>query len=192
MTKQHSHGIESTAQVAGHPLHPMLVPFPIASIALAFIADLVYLSTLDPFWARGAFWLLAIGLVTGLLAALAGLADFTTIRPVRRLNAAWAHLAGNAGVIGLVIINLYLRWADPAAGVTGGGLVLSIITVLILMVTGWLGGSLVYSYHLGAMDTPSAGEELTSAAQAGAHSNPGPAHSSNPGPDPGPRRQDGD
>lgn len=170
MTKQHSHGIESTAQVAGHPLHPMLVPFPIASVALALIADLVYLGTFDAFWARGAFWLLVIALVTGLLAALVGLTDFATIRPVRRLNAAWAHLAGNALVIALVIINLYLRWADPAAGVADGGLVLSIITVLILLVTGWLGGSLVYGYHLGAMDTPSAGEEVQPRAQAGVHS----------------------
>lgn len=176
MAKRHSHGIESTAQVAGHPLHPMLVPFPIASIALALVADLIYLGTLDPFWARGAFWLLVIGLVTGLIAALAGLADFTTIRPVRRLNAAWAHLIGNAGVIGLVIINLYLRWGEPAAGITGGGLLLSIITVLILLVTGWLGGSLVYGYHLGAMDTPSAGEGgEVQTTHAGAHSrNPGP------------------
>ncbi|MCL4768500.1 MAG: DUF2231 domain-containing protein [Hyphomicrobiaceae bacterium] len=165
MTKQHTHGIESTAQFAGHPVHPMLVPFPIVSIVLALVADLAFLGTLDPFWARGAFWLLAVGLITGIAAAVAGLTDFLTIRPVRRVNAAWAHLLGNAGVVGLVIINLLLRWDDPAAGITGGGLVLSIITVLILLVTGWLGGSLVYSYHLGAMDSPSAGEENRPAAR---------------------------
>lgn len=159
MAKQHTHGIESTAQVAGHPLHPMLVAFPIASLVLAFIADLAYLGTNDTFWARGAFWLLLIGLITGLLAAAAGLTDFATIRPARRLNAAWVHVLGNAGVIGLVIINLIIRWNDPAAGVINGGLVLSIITVIVLLVTGWLGNSLAYEYHLGAMDTPAAGEE---------------------------------
>lgn len=159
MAKQHTHGIESTAQVAGHPLHPMLVAFPIASLVLAFIADLAYLGTTDSFWARGVYWLLVIGLITGLLAAVAGLTDFITIRPVRRLNAAWVHLLGNAGVLGLVIINLLIRWNDPVAGVTNGGLVLSTITVLLLLVTGWLGNSLAYSYHLGAMDTPAAGEE---------------------------------
>jgi uncharacterized membrane protein len=73
MTKQHAHGIESTAQVAGHPLHPMLVPFPIASIALALLADLIYLGTLNPFWAQGSYWLLVIGLITGLIAGVAGL-----------------------------------------------------------------------------------------------------------------------
>ncbi len=159
MAKQHSHGIESTARLAGHPLHPMLVAFPIASVVLALVADIAYLSTLDPFWARGAFWLLVIAFISGLLAAMAGLTDFLTIRPVRRLNAAWAHVFGNAGALVLVFINLAVRWGDPAAGVASGGLVLSIVTVLVLLVTGWLGGSLVYAYHLGAMDTPSAGEE---------------------------------
>lgn len=174
MTKQHAHGIESTAQVAGHPLHPMLVPFPIASIVLALVADLIYLGTLAPFWAQGSYWLLVIGLVTGLIAGLAGLTDFLTTEPIRRLNAAWAHAIGNAGVIALVIINLYLRWADPVAGITNGGFVLSIITVALLLVTGWLGGTLVYAYHLGAMDSPPAGEEPRHAAHAGVHaSNPG-------------------
>ena len=75
MAKQHSHGIESTAQIAGHPLHPMLVAFPITSLVLAFIADLAYLGTTDPFWARGAFWLLVIGLISGLLASPVTIAD---------------------------------------------------------------------------------------------------------------------
>lgn len=165
MAKQHTHGIESTAQIAGHPVHPMLVVFPIASIVLAFLADLAYLGTTDPFWARGAFWLLAIGLITGLLAAVAGLTDFTTIPSVRRLNTAWMHFLGNAAVMVLVIINLFLRWDDPVAGITSGGLAISIVTVLLLLVTGWLGGSLVYSYHLGAMDSPSADEATKSAAE---------------------------
>ena len=174
MTKQHAHGIESTAQVAGHPLHPMLVPFPIASIALALLADLIYLGTLNPFWAQGSYWLLVIGLITGLIAGVAGLTDFLTSQPIRRLNEAWIHAIGNAGVIVLVLINLYVRWADPVAGVTSGGLVLSIITVALLLVTGWLGGTLVYAYHLGAMDSPPAGEEPRHAAHAGVHaSNPG-------------------
>ena len=164
MAKQHAHGIESTAQIAGHPLHPMLVAFPIASIVLAFLSDLAYVSTTDPFWARASFWLLAVGLITGLVAAGAGLADFTTIRSIRRLGAGWVHLLGNAGVIGLVIINLAMRWNNPAAGITNGGLVISIITVLVLIVTGWLGNTLAYSYHLGAMDTPSA-DEATRAAE---------------------------
>jgi len=67
---------KSTAQILGHPLHPMLVAFPIAFFVGTFVSDLVYLVRGDVFWARVSFWLLAAGLAMGALAALAGFTDF--------------------------------------------------------------------------------------------------------------------
>ncbi|MBX6368656.1 MAG: hypothetical protein IRZ04_11785, partial [Rhodospirillales bacterium] len=62
----------SRAAIAGHPIHPMLVPFPIAFLVGALVVDLAFASTGDPFWARAGFWLLLAGIVTGAAAAVFG------------------------------------------------------------------------------------------------------------------------
>lgn len=85
----------STAKIAGHPLHPMIIPFPIVFFVSAFAVDLVYLSQGDPVWALAAMWLLGAGLVTAALAALAGLTDFFGDRQIRALRPAWMHMIGN-------------------------------------------------------------------------------------------------
>lgn len=83
MARFHRHGVESTAAIASHPLHHMLVPFPIASLAGVPVTDLVFRSTGNAFWAEASFWLLLAGIVTALVAAVPGLMDFFNIRPVR-------------------------------------------------------------------------------------------------------------
>lgn len=69
-------GVATTARLAGHPMHPMLIPFPIALPVSTFASDLAYWATADTFWARASFWLLAAALIMGAAAAIAGLADF--------------------------------------------------------------------------------------------------------------------
>ena len=54
---------KSTASIAGHPVHPMLIPFPIAFFVFAFLCDLAFWGTADAFWATAALWLLGVGLV---------------------------------------------------------------------------------------------------------------------------------
>jgi uncharacterized membrane protein len=81
--------------------------------------------------------------------------DFSTMDRVRSLTSAWLHAGGNVVAMGLAIINLSLRWSDPVAGVQGWGLTLSILTVALLGVTGWLGGELSYRHRVGAMNTES-------------------------------------
>jgi uncharacterized membrane protein len=142
-------GVPSTASIMGHPIHPMLVPFPIAFLVGAFVSDLAFWGTADPFWARASMWLVGAGLVMGALAALAGLTDFLTIERVRSLSAAWMHFLGNAAALLLSLWNLLHRLGDPAAGVVPGGLVLSLVVVAILLVTGWLGGELAYRHRIG-------------------------------------------
>ena len=149
MAHEHREGVESTAAIAGHPIHPMLIPFPISFLVGALVTDLVYWSTDSSFWAQASFWLIAAGLATGLLAAIFGLTDFLTIKRVREHSAGWIHFLGNATVLVLALINLLLRWADPAAAIVPGGLVLSAIIGLILIVTGWYGGELSYRHKVG-------------------------------------------
>jgi len=139
----------STMQLLGHPIHPMLVPFPIAFFIGAFLADLAWLKTEDAFWATAACWLLAAGLVGAALAALAGLTDFIGDGRIRSLGAAWAHMLGNFTVVIIELVNLCLRLNDPAAALPSPGAYLSGAAFLLLGATGWLGGELVFRHRVG-------------------------------------------
>jgi uncharacterized membrane protein len=152
-------GIASTARIAGHPIHPMLVPFPIAFLIGAPLADLTFWNTRDPFWAAAGAWLVGAGVAGGALAALAGLTDFLGSRRVRALRVAWIHFLGNATAILLAILNLYLRTSAPSAAeaVLPWGLALSAAVVAILAVTGWLGWELVYRHGVGIAADEGAG-----------------------------------
>jgi Predicted membrane protein (DUF2231) len=66
---------KSTAQIAGHPIHPMLIPFPIACFVLTLISDLAFWKTSNDFWANASLWMLGIGLIMAALAAVVGLID---------------------------------------------------------------------------------------------------------------------
>src|SRR3954454_3206758 len=66
----------STASIAGHPLHPMLIPFPIAFFVSTLVCDLVFWGTRSDIWSIAALWLLGAGLIMAALAAVAGLTDF--------------------------------------------------------------------------------------------------------------------
>jgi uncharacterized membrane protein len=153
--------VKSTASIAGHPIHPMLVPLPIGFLVGALLSDLGYTSTTDPFWAEASRWLLLGGIVTGVLAALFGLIDFLTISYVRSRTAAWIHFLGNATAIVLSLINLLSRPSGPQANVPNGGLILSLVVVLIFLVTGWLGGELSYRYRIGVIPRVEAAGERT-------------------------------
>ena len=80
--------VPSTAAVRGHPIHPMIVPFPIAFLVGAFVTDIVYVATDEPFWALCSFWLLVAGIAMALVAAIFGFADFFGDRRVRNLGVA--------------------------------------------------------------------------------------------------------
>ena len=143
---------KSTAKIGDHPIHPMLIPFPIVFFVSTFVADLVFLSTDDPGWARASVWLLGAGLGTALLAALAGFIDFFGDRRVQKIGDAWQHMLGNLAVVALQAVNLFLRYDDPAATIAPTGVVLSGVVVLLLLFNGWKGWNLVYRHHVGVAD----------------------------------------
>ena len=121
-------------------------------IAHALVTDLVYWSATTEFWACVSFWLIAAGLVMGVLAAVLGLVDFLTIERARAYAAGWLHLGANAAALLLSAINLWLRWDDPLAAVMPWGLVLSAIVALLLAIAGWYGGELAYRHKVGVID----------------------------------------
>jgi uncharacterized membrane protein len=142
----------STAQIVGHPLHPMLIPFPIAFFVGTFLCDLVFWSNGDEFWFRATLWLLLAGLVMAALAAVAGLVDLFGDTRIRNLNDAWLHAGGNVVVVLIELYNLYTRYAGGPPAVLPVGLVLSLIVVLILLFTGWKGWEMVYRHRVGVSD----------------------------------------
>ncbi len=141
--------VRSTAQIKGHPIHPMLVPIPIVCFIGALLTDITYLVSQEITWADFSDWLLTVGLIFGVLAAIAGLTDFLGNRLVRAQAPAWPHLIGNAVVLVLAFFNALIHTRDAWTSVWPVGLILSIVTVLILPVTGWLGWAMVYRHRVG-------------------------------------------
>jgi uncharacterized membrane protein len=143
--------LSPTAQIAGHPIHPMLVPFPIVCFVGTLITDIAYYATVNMIWADFSAWLVTIGLIMGLLAAIAGLADFLGNRLIRAQAPAWPHMLGNVLVMVLATFNVLVHSRDAWTSVVPTGLILSAVVVLILPVTGWLGWSMVYRHRVGVV-----------------------------------------
>jgi uncharacterized membrane protein len=133
----------------GHPIHPMLVPFPIAFFIGAFLSDLAYLKLANPFWAEASAWLIGAGIVGALLAAIAGFTDFIGEPRIRALSDAWLHMGGNLLVVLIEAANLWLRCGAPAAALPSPGVYLSGAAFLLLGFTGWKGGELVFRRGVG-------------------------------------------
>ena len=136
----------STARIAGHPLHPMLVPIPIACFIATLLTDIAYWQTAEVQWAVMSSWLLTLGLIGAGLAAVAGLIDFLGEGRIRALGAAWIHVIGNVIAVVLSLFNVFVHSRDGWTSVVPTGLVLSLIVVLILVVTGWNGWAMVYRH----------------------------------------------
>jgi uncharacterized membrane protein len=136
----------STARIAKHPIHPILVPFPIVCFVGTLLTDLTYWGTADMVWADFSAWLVTVGVITGWLAALAGLIDFLGDRRIREQVPAWPHAIGNAVALVLASLNMMVHTRDAWTSVVPWGLVLSAAVVLILLFTGWMGWSMVYRH----------------------------------------------
>lgn len=143
--------LRPTARVAKHPIHPMLVPIPIVCFIGALVTDIAYALTAEMMYADFSAWLLLVGFVFGVLAAIAGLIDFLGNRLIRQQTPAWPHLIGNLAVLVLAFFNNLIHTRDAWTSVMPVGLILSIVTVIILPVTGWLGWEMVYRHGAGAV-----------------------------------------
>lgn len=140
----------SSIAIGGHPLHPMLITFPIAFLTGGLACDLAFWWTGDPFWARAAVWIIGTGLGMGSLAALAGTLDFLLIKEIRRHVTSWSHFLTAIMLLALAAANWWLRIDDPAAEVLPWGLFLSVVSAVALSVAGWLGGKLVFEHRIGS------------------------------------------
>ena len=141
----------STAKIADHPIHPMLIPFPIVCFVGTLVTDIVYSRNLDPGWATASHWLLGIGLVMAALAAATGLTDYLGDQQLRGLGDALKHMLANVTAVVLEVVNFVLRLNNDDF-IASTGVWISAVVVLILLYSGWKGGDLVYRHGVGVHD----------------------------------------
>lgn len=147
-------GIPSKAAIQGHPVHPILVTMPIAMLVMAFVSDWVHTYTYDRFWSRASRYLLAGGLLTGMASAVVGFVDFFAIGRVRAVKDGWIHMIGNAVALLLTWFNWRMRHSDDKH-VPPTGRTLSTVVALLLGLTGWFGGQLIYQHKVAVNETDS-------------------------------------
>lgn len=144
--------MESRAKLLGHPVHPMLVVFPLGLLATATIFDVIFWFSGAPGWATASFHMIIAGIVGGLLAAIFGLVDYLGIPSnTRARRIGTLHGLGNVVVLGLYAASWFLRIGiDANPPVTA--LLLSLAGASLALITGWLGGELVGRLGVGVDD----------------------------------------
>ncbi len=142
--------------IAKHPVHPMLVTFPIGLWIFSLVSDIIARAGGDPVWNTVAWYSMGGGIVGAIAAALPGFIDLVSMKasPAKRIGIAHAIL--NVFALIVFVVDFLVRAS------TGPGtlpFILSILGVGIITVSGWLGGSMVYMHRV-AVEPPGAREEL--------------------------------
>jgi uncharacterized membrane protein len=136
--------MESKAKLMGHPVHPMLIVFPLGLLAGSLGFDIGYMATNDAELATVSFWMIGAGILGGLLAAVFGVVDWVGIPKNTRAKAVglW-HGLGNVLVVLLFAISWWLRSGATGHVPPGAAFTISCCAVALALLTGWLGGELV-------------------------------------------------
>ncbi len=145
--------MESRAKLFGHPIHPMLIVFPLGLLGSAVIFDVIYYITSSALAAAASYYNIAAGIIGGLVAAVFGLRDWLAIPGATRAKSVglW-HGLGNVVVLLLFAVSWWLRrdTVDHAPSVMA--FVLGLLGLGVSAVTGWLGGELVYRLRVSVDD----------------------------------------
>lgn len=142
--------MRTPASVGKHPIHPMLVVFPIGLWIFSLICDLIGLSVAAPaVWRTVAFYTMVGGLIGALAAAVPGVIDLLYYKggapPVKKI--ALTHMTINLTVVVLYVVNIWLRTSSQESMKLP--IILSVIGVGMITVSGWLGGQMVHVYGVG-------------------------------------------
>lgn len=141
--------IHSRMALFGHPIHPMLIHFPVAALLGLIGTDIGYAISGDDFWARAGTWLAAIGMLGGWFSGTIGLLDLLLVKAIRRLVIAWCHGIMAVMLLSLATFNWLLRVGDAEALILPWGLYVSLLSGVMISITSLLGGQLVYDYAVG-------------------------------------------
>ena len=156
--------MESRVKLLSHPLHPLLVHLPIGVLVTSLIFDIIGLATGTAVWAGASFWMIVFGTGGALLAAIPGLIDYFLLPLTRETHRlATYHMILNLTVVGLFIADIFWRLSlFPRVPVVVyfvpiGPFILSIIGIVTLGISGWIGGQLVYHHRVGVTGVVNAG-----------------------------------
>jgi uncharacterized membrane protein len=141
--------MEHGVKLFGHSVHPMLIVFPLGLLSTAVVFDLIYFASANPAFPVVAYWLIAAGIIGGLIAAIFGLIDWLAIPSGTRAKTIGIY----HGLVNLVVVLLfagswYLRSGSAIEPPTSA-LILSFLGVALALVGGWLGGELVERLGVG-------------------------------------------
>jgi len=146
MIREH---IVSRMSIQGHPIHPMLIHFPVAALIGLIATDIAFVLSADVFWARAGFWLAGVGAFGGWLSGTVGLLDLIVVHQIRRLIIAWCHALMAVMLLCLASLNWFLRIGEPELLIEPWGLYLSVLSGLLIGFTSLMGGELVYYQAVG-------------------------------------------
>ncbi len=153
----------SRASIGGHPIHPMLIPFPIGLLVFSLIADLIYLWRGNPVWKDYvAFYTLLGGIIGAAAAAIPGLIDWATLTDRAAVKVANWHARVNITGLVIFIASFYLRTTSGSKWITSLPslpIILSIVGVIGLAIAGYLGGELVFRHGVAVTASSSAPEK---------------------------------
>jgi uncharacterized membrane protein len=143
----------SPASIGGHPIHPMLIPFPIALWVFSLVADLIYLWRGNPVWRdQIAFYTLLAGIIGAVAAAAFGIIDWLAIKDREVKKVADWHARLNVIALLIFAASCYLRTASGSRMTSGSytvPLALSVVGVILISISGYLGGELVFKHGVG-------------------------------------------
>ena len=152
----------SKASIGGHPVHPILVSFPIALWSTSFATDVVFYFFRNPSLMLISKFMLAAGCLGAVAAAIPGIIDWLSIRDagVKRI----ANWHARLNIIALIVfaISLYLRMRTGAHWVNYSlrpPVLLSFLGVILISISGWLGGELAYKHGVGVSPQHDSPEE---------------------------------
>lgn len=148
MARAERQAILSRAAIAGHPIHPVMIHFPVAALIGVIGSDLGYVFTSDPFWARVGLWLAGVGALGGWTASVAGAVDLFSVRQIRNMITAWCHALLAIMMLSLASLN-WIQRVNAVDAIYPWGLYLSLLTGFFIAITGIFGGQLVYEHAVG-------------------------------------------
>lgn len=140
----------SPASIGGHPIHPMIIPFPIALWVFSLVADLIYLWRGNPVWRDWiAFYTLLGGIIMAAVAAVPGLIDWLSLKDREVFKIANWHARLNVIALLIFVASFYLRTSAGSELVSGSHTIplgLSVLGVILITISGWLGGEMVFKH----------------------------------------------
>jgi uncharacterized membrane protein len=144
--------MRSRANIGGHPIHPMLIPFPLALWATSFVVDVLFYFLRHPTLLVIAKFMLAAGCIAAVVAAIFGIIDWLAIQNGEVKKVANWHARLNVVALVVFAVSLFLRigrYSDFVGRRLTIPFLLSFVGVILITISGWLGGELVFRYGIG-------------------------------------------